>query len=267
VKASAGTRHSVTFTAADGARLAYHTSGQGPPSVVMVHGWMTSSRVWDALLGELAGANVGILTVDLRGAGASARGAHGLSLAGFAEDVRAAADHARLERFHLVGHSMGGQIAQLVAAEAPGRVRSLALLNPVPLAGLSLPDGVARSFRGAGGRRADFDGIFTAACRELPPLERAALIDEALAIAPAIIAETFEAWSRGVAAAALPAIAARTMVLATDDPFLPAQLLADTVVARIPGADLLYMAGPGHYPQVERPSGTAARLTTFWGRA
>ncbi len=258
-------RHSVTFAAPDGARLVYHLSGQTPASVVLVHGWMTSSRVWDALLAALAEAGVGVLTFDLRGCGGSARGLGPLSLARFAEDVRAVVDHAGLGRFHLVGHSMGGQIAQLAAAADPQRVRSLALLNPVPLDGLPLPEGVARSFRAAGGKRAAFDGIFDAACRELPAPARTLLLDEALAIAPDVIAETFETWSRGLAAPP-PSILARTLVLATDDPFLPPQLLADAVVARIRQASLVHLAGPGHYPQVERPAATAARLTEFWGQ-
>ena len=257
--------HPITIAASDGARIAYHTSGQAPPSVLMVHGWMTSSRVWDALLAELAEAPIGVVTFDLRGAGGSSRGLGPLSLARFAADARAVADHAGLGRFHLVGHSMGGQIAQLVAAEEPGRVRSLALLNPVPLGGLPLPEGVARSFRGAGGKRADFDAIFSAAYRELQPRDRALLIEETLDIAPEVIAETFDTWSQGLAGAA-PTIAARALVMATDDPFLPPQLLADAVMARLSQASLVHLAGPGHYPQVERPAATANRLMELWGR-
>jgi non-heme chloroperoxidase len=265
VRAAARARHSVTFAAPDGTRLAYHTSGQGPPAVLLVHGWMTSSRVWDALTAALAGTNATMMAVDLRGAGASARGVAPLSLARLAEDVMAVADHARLEGYHLVGHSMGGQVAQLVAAADPGRVRSLALLNPVPMDGLPLPEGVARSFRAAGGKRADFDAILSTACRELPAGDRAILIEEALAIAPDVIAEGFETWSRGLPQAPSATIAARTMVLATDDPFLPPQLLADAVVARIRQASLVRLPGPGHYPQVEHPTGTAAHLAAFWG--
>ena len=141
VSSAGPSRLTRTLETADGARLAYHLVGHGPPSVVLVHGWMTSGRVWDRLL-ELHPVD-GALVVDLRGAGGSSRGAAALSLDRLVEDLRAVVDHAGLGRFHLVGHSMGGQLAQLLAARLPSRLRSLALLNPVPVAGLPLPPEVA----------------------------------------------------------------------------------------------------------------------------
>jgi non-heme chloroperoxidase len=235
--------------------------GEGAPAVVLVHGWMTSSAIWESLVGPL---EVGALLVDLRGAGASSRGQAPHALPLLVDDLRAVVDHAGLERFHLVGHSMGAQVAQLFAA-ADGRVRSLALVNAVPLAGLSLPAQVARSFRHAGGQRAAFDGIFTAACRELGAADRARLLEVALAIAPEVIAEWFDTWTGGLATS-LDGISAPTLVLSTDDPFLPPALLAEAVAARIRGARLEHLSGPGHYPQVERPLETAARLRAFWER-
>jgi non-heme chloroperoxidase len=231
---------------------------------VLVHGWMTSGRVWDGILAALAPHN-GLLVVDLRGAGASTPGSAGITLPCLVDDLAAVVDHAGLGRFHLVGHSMGGQLAQLLAARVPGRLRSLALLNPVPVGGLPLPAAVADGFRAAGGQRAAFDGILDAACRDLPAEARALLLDEAVAIPPAVIAQLFDAWSTGTAGT-LAIDGVPTLVLATDDPFLPPQLLAEAVVARIPGAAFEHLPGPGHYPQLERPAATAARLAALWAR-
>lgn len=255
-----------TLVVPDGASLAYHRFGAGPPQVVFVHGWMASSRVWDALRASLDGLSG--LAVDLRGAGRSTAGRSAISLAQLAEDLLAVVDHAGLERFHLVGHSMGGQIVTSFAIAHAGRLRSLALLNPVPMSGLALPDEVARSFRAAGGSRAALEGILKAACRMLDDAARATLVDEALAIAPAVIAEGFDAWTRGAdAAGPEPIDGVPTLVLGTDDPFLPPALLDAQVAARIRGAQLEHLPGPGHYPQVERPTETAARLRAFWERA
>jgi non-heme chloroperoxidase len=259
------TRRTVTFAAADGTRLAYHLVGPVPPTVVLVHGWMTSGQVWQKLLDGLRGR--GALVVDLRGTGASAPGSTPLSLELLVDDLRAVVDHAGLQLFHLVGHSMGGQLCQLLAARHPARVRSLALLNPVPLAGLPLPPDMTDAFRAAGRKRQVFDGILGAACKELGDDDRAALLHEALATAPETIAQMFDAWNRGMAATSLPAITAPTMVLATDDPFLPAELLARAVVAHIPGARLEQLPGPGHYPQLERPGPTAQHLHDHWDRS
>jgi non-heme chloroperoxidase len=266
--ASSSSRRTFTFAAPDGARLAYHIVGEPPPRVLLVHGWMTSGRVWDQVLPALAAH--GPLVVDLRGAGASGACAAGITLDRLVDDLVAVVDHAGLARFHLVGHSMGGQLAQLLAARAPGRLRSLALLNPVPVAGLPLPAPVADSFRAAGGQRAVFDGILDAACRQLPAEARALLLDEALAIAPAVIAEVFDAWTAGSPAPVSPPpsmTGVPTLVLATDDPFLPRALLADAVAARFPGAALEHLPGPGHYPQLEHPAATAALLAALWARA
>jgi non-heme chloroperoxidase len=259
------TRRTVTFAAADGTRLAYHLAGPATPTVVLVHGWMTSGRVWHRLLDGLPGR--GALVVDLRGTGVSAPGSTPLSLDLLVDDLSAVVDHAALERFHLVGHSMGGQLCQLLAARHPTRVRSLALVNPVPLAGLPLPPEMTAAFRAAGGKRQVFDGILAAACKELGDDDRAALLDEALGTAPETIAQMFDAWNRGMTAPSFPAITAPTMVLATDDPFLPADLLASAVVAHIPGARLEKLSGPGHYPQLERPGPTARHLHELWDRS
>lgn len=50
------------------------------------------------------------------------------TLVDMAEDARALLDHLRIDRAHVVGASMGGMIAQILAGSHPGRVSSLALL-------------------------------------------------------------------------------------------------------------------------------------------
>jgi pimeloyl-ACP methyl ester carboxylesterase len=51
--------------------------------------------------------------------------------------------------------------------------------------------------------------------------------------------------------------------VATDDPFLPPPFLTQAVVQPIRNARLVYLPGPGHYPQVERPAETAALIGAF----
>src|ERR1041385_1125251 len=102
----------------DGARIVYHTTGPSP-SVVLVHGWMACSAVWRPMLEHVSG--VDVLAIDHRGTGESTQGTSSFTLETAADDVLAVVDHQRLARFHLVGHSMGGQIAQLVAARFPSR--------------------------------------------------------------------------------------------------------------------------------------------------
>ncbi len=241
-------------------------------AVLLVHGWMASSHVWDPLA-ALLGAHR-IVAPDLFGCGQGCEAALGLdaaaltrrlALTSLAADVLAVADGLGLSRFHLVGHSMGGQIAQLLAARAPSRVQSLALLCPVPLSGMSLPPEADALFRAAGGDAAKLGTVLDLACKALTDHDRSALVREALRIAPHVIATGLDVWTRGEDSA-LSAISAPTLVLATDDPFLTPAFLEERVVARIARAELRVMPGPGHYPQVEAPADTARVLTEFWGR-
>lgn len=52
-------------------------------------------------------------------------------------------------------------------------------------------------------------------------------------------------------------------MVATDDPFLPRDLLQAQVVDRVAGAELSYLPGPGHYPLVSEPLETAGRIDAF----
>jgi pimeloyl-ACP methyl ester carboxylesterase len=49
----------------------------------------------------------------------------------------------------------------------------------------------------------------------------------------------------------------------TDDPFLPQPFLRAEVIEKIKGSRFAYLAGPGHYVQVERPRETAAIVEAF----
>jgi len=70
----------------------------------------------------------GLLWFDNRGIGESATAGGTLSIEAMAADALAILDAEAVERCHVVGHSMGGVIAQQIALQAPARVRSLSLL-------------------------------------------------------------------------------------------------------------------------------------------
>lgn len=252
-----------TLRASDGGLLGYRDFGAGDDVVVLVHGWMVSGRVWDFLLPHVERGRR-LIVPDLRGAGASREAPPDLTLERLGRDVAEIVEHAGPRRVHVVGHSMGGQVALVAAARIGARLRSLALLTPVPPDGLLLPPEVAASFRASGGSRDAQGGILDAACKSLSAEARGALLDDALRIAPEVIAAGFDAWTRGGVGERLAEIANPTMVLATDDPFLPPALLEEAVVRRVRGARLQLLRGPGHYPQVEAPAETGSLLDRFW---
>ncbi|MCS6912689.1 MAG: alpha/beta hydrolase [Myxococcales bacterium] len=146
---------------------------------------------------------------------------------------------------------------------APARVAGLVLLCPVPAAGLPLPEPTRKLFHDAAGNHSQQRTILQMACRELTEAARERLLDLAASIPAACLHAGLEAWSRGGFADRLAALCAPTLVVATNDPFLPPSLLATAVVAPIARARLAVLPGPGHYPQVERPRETAALLQAF----
>lgn len=237
-------------------------SEDGARAAVFVHGWMVSGRVFDALVDALPETRA--IVPDLRVSAAAAAATPSTSLEELAADVLRVAEEAGAEQFDLVGHSMGGQIAALAAAAAPSRVRSLVLLNPVPVGGLPLPEEVAGFFRSSGGQRAAQAAILDKACLALPAAAKDACLDDAGRIDPAWIAHAFDLWTRGAAASALETITSPTLVVATDDPFLPPSLLDEAIVRRVKSARLETIPGLGHYPQLEGKDQTADVVRRFW---
>ncbi|WP_227984627.1 alpha/beta fold hydrolase [Nocardia spumae] len=105
------------------ARVAYDLTGTGP-AVVLVHGTAAARDQWAPLTALLADRYT-VLALDYSGSGDTADDGGPLTVADLAAEVRAAADHAGVGEFHLVGHSLGAVIAAHLAATAPGRIRSL----------------------------------------------------------------------------------------------------------------------------------------------
>lgn len=104
-------------------------SGAALP-VVFVHGLAGDHQVWRAQVEALAPSRR-VVTLDLHGMGLSEPSATGdYSVPSFAADVVAVTRALRLERFVLVGHSLGGVVLVEVARTAPDRVAALFLADP-----------------------------------------------------------------------------------------------------------------------------------------
>jgi pimeloyl-ACP methyl ester carboxylesterase len=114
--------------------LAYTDEGPpGAPAVIAVHGIPGSVRDFRYLAPQLT-ADLRFIRVDLPGFGGSAPVADAVAtLRGRARVVVALADALRLDRFAILGHSMGGGTALVLAAEHPARVSHLLLVASMAL--------------------------------------------------------------------------------------------------------------------------------------
>lgn len=107
----------------------YADSGEGSrPTIVFVNSLGTDHRVWDALIRRLDGGHR-LVRYDMRGHGLSGltQGPYTFEL--LADDLAALLDHLRLGPVILCGLSIGGMVAQQLAASRPARIRALILMD------------------------------------------------------------------------------------------------------------------------------------------
>src|SRR5882757_10978992 len=101
----------------NGIDVNYESVGSGHP-VVLLHGWGTSGRVWDAQRTEFAG-EYRIITVDWRGCGGTSAVDTGNTISQIAEDLRDVIVKLGLDKPIVVGTSMGGTFAVELAIRWP----------------------------------------------------------------------------------------------------------------------------------------------------
>jgi pimeloyl-ACP methyl ester carboxylesterase/DNA-binding winged helix-turn-helix (wHTH) protein len=126
-------RFSVTE---DGVRLAWASTGEGPP-LVKASNWLThldfewGSPIWQHWWTELS-KHHRVIRYDERGNGVSQRDVPDVSFDTWVRDLETVVDAAGLDRFSLLGISRGGAIAIAYAVKHPDRVSKLVLYGAFP---------------------------------------------------------------------------------------------------------------------------------------
>lgn len=116
----------------NGTRIHVTERGSGDMALVFLHYYGGSSRTWDGVADELAD-RYRIVATDHRGWGDSDAPASGYGIVDLAADAEGVIDALGLRRYVLVGHSMGGKVAQLIASRRPkGLQGSCSLLRRRP---------------------------------------------------------------------------------------------------------------------------------------
>ncbi|MFI9627596.1 alpha/beta fold hydrolase [Streptomyces sp. NPDC052042] len=236
--------------------LPHALHGDGPHKVIAVHGWLADRSAYDPVLPDLDLGSFQYAMVDLRGYG-EARDADGpYTTAGGAADVLALADRLGWERFSLIGHSMGGSVAQRTLAAASHRVRRLVGVSPVPASGVPFPPDQRGLFAGAAdapaNRRAILDTT-TGGRRPAAWLDR--MVRRSLERSDA---QAFRVWLDSwagedfhdrIEGSPVPALA----VVGALDPALSAEVQRATWMRWYPRAELVELPSCGHYAMDEAP--------------
>lgn len=115
--------------AANGIDLHYIRTGGAKPPVVLLHGLMGGGACWTPLARALEG-DFDVVMPDARGHGSSSAPHHGYGYDDHARDAEGLIRDLGLERPVVLGHSMGGMTAAVVASRGAVRIRGLVLVEP-----------------------------------------------------------------------------------------------------------------------------------------
>lgn len=120
--------------------LGHHKLGNGPEKVIVIHDWFCDTTSYDPVQPYLNSNDYSYVFVDLRGYGDSKEIPGECTAEEAANDIVALADHLKWDKFHVVGHSMSGMVAQYVDMIAGDRVKSITAITPTPACGLGAPE-------------------------------------------------------------------------------------------------------------------------------
>lgn len=250
-------------------RIAVEVAGEGPP-VMLVHGLGGSSNSFQTVMPVLGGFRV--VRPDLPGSARSPRPAGAPDLGTLARAVIEVAAALGLTGMHLVGHSMGTLVCQLVAVERPDLVRSLMLFGPI----LEPPEAARErlSDRAVTARREGMAGIADAvaaggvsgATRNGNPLAGAFIRESHMRQNAEDFAWSCEALARAKAADHRRIKCPALLVTGDEDSVAP-PTMAHSLAERIGGARAVIVDRCGHWLTVEKPTACGDLLREALSRA
>ena len=254
--------HEVTLPS--GTRLRYGVRNpERAITYVFIHGWPDSWRSFEPVLHALP-ADIGAISVTMRGFGGSDAPPDGYMPDDFADDVAALAAQLGIGQTIFVGHSMGTLVARHLAVRHPNLVTGLVLIGGFT----SLPDDLVDEVLPM---LADLtDPISEEFVREFQSGTIATSVPEGFF--DQIVAESLRApasvWRAafdGVTAAQPlgAVITAPTLLIWGDQDALVPRAQQDALLAAMPNAQLAVYAGAGHSPNWEQPSRVAHDIDAF----
>jgi pimeloyl-ACP methyl ester carboxylesterase len=243
--------------------------------IVCVHGYTSSAEAFNAMARRLCDRGH-IIAMDVRGHGESAWSPDGAyQYADQAGDLAALVDALGIERFVLIGTSMGGVIAMVYAGQHGGRLGGL-VLNDI---GPEVEAGSTRITGMVGSRPADFASLDDAMAyrRQTSPITAARPIEDQRETALGVLRQRADgrwAWkmdpayieqriARGAPARpplwpALETLPCPTLVIWGTDSDVLSEAQAKRMVAASPKGELVAVPGVGHAPTLVEPAVTAA---------
>jgi len=256
----------VIGTTRYGARFRRQRSGKSG-LILFIHGYLDDAEVWREVIERVDLPGWEMAAVDLH-CGSDGRHA-GATLEAYCEeslDVLAELQTETPRPVVIVGHSMGGQVAELVATRRPVNLTGMVLIVPAPLQGHPLPDDLMTAFRE---RATDKDRGAIETGKKSLSLEidqhgLDLLVAATIATPPAVALAQLDAWTGGhPLGQQKSAVCVPTLLVTTDDTFFTHTYLVEAVAGRFVGIRLVTVPDTGHWPHVERPDAVADIISGF----
>lgn len=237
--------------------------GAGSPSLVFLHYWGGTHRTWNKVVAALGGSHHTV-TYDLRGWGQSEPGS-GYSIGELADEAQALFEELGLKKYVLVGHSMGGKVAQLLASRRPEGLVGLVLVAPATPTPTHFPEeALQKQLHAYDNRETVLQTISLLCARtpDAPTVEQ--IVEDSLSGAP----EAKRAWPtesiQEDISSEVGRIAVPTLVLAGEhDRLDTVEQHRREVLPRIAGARLQVIPGSGHLVPIDEPAALAQAISAF----
>ncbi|MFE7778170.1 alpha/beta fold hydrolase [Streptomyces sp. NPDC057445] len=252
------------FDVKDGRVYGHVREGDGP-ALVFLHYWGGSHRTWRPIIERLSPAQA-FVSYDHRGWGESPQVPGPYGIEQLADDAERVIDALDYGEYVVVGHSMGGKVAQVLASRRPAGLKGVVLVAPAPPA----PIGVTHEFQEALAHAYDNDETIDHS------------IDHVLTngeLSAEVRRQVHEDSSRAGEAARMAwprhalvedftdrvgAINVPVLVLAgSDDQVDPPQILREHLLPLITTATLTELGGTGHLSPLEVPDQVAFHISAF----
>jgi pimeloyl-ACP methyl ester carboxylesterase len=268
-----GSARDTEYLELEGSWIRYRVIGGGPP-VVLVHGWLSSSRIWEQLAARLA-RRFTVYTLDLSGFGESDKPISGYGVRYGSRLLYAFCAYFGLTRAAIVGHDLGGAMAVKLAADHPDVVGRIVLVaTPANEDQIDLPTLLWLTTLPVIGP------VYYTLGRFLRPLRRSwmrpfvldpkdlteEVVDDAGKPTPAALAKTLSMMRREITQGRLVRQAGIIkvpilVVAGEEDQIVDPQAVDDW--ARTLPAEVALMDECGHLPMLERPGEFNARVLAF----
>ncbi len=242
--------------------------GSGNEKVIVLHGWFGDYAVWEPTFPSLALDQFTYAFMDCRGYGKSRDQAGDYTMKEIAADAINLVNHLNWDRFHVIGHSMGGMAMQRLVLDIdnPKRVKSAVGIDPVPACGGQINPQTWPLFEGAITQDENRYKIldFTTGNRNSAQWLNYMVERSRVSTTEPAFAGYLNAWAKENFAEEAKGMTTPMLIcLGEHDLAFPKEAMEATFLSWMPNAKLEMIANAGHYAMQETPVNLATVMESF----